>query len=250
VTRSLEGRVAAVTGGGRGIGAAIAARLAREGARVAIGDVLAGSAQAQAEAAGEAALGAGLDVTDAGSVAAFFATVADRLGTVDILVNNAAVAGPIAPFAEYPDDAFDRVFDVNVTGVFRCCKAVVPAMVEAGHGRIVNVASVSGKEGLPIMMAAYGASKAAVIALTKNLGRELAGTGVLVNCVIPAGIPTTGFMDWGSVPSRVVEASPPIPLGRWCDPGEIAAMVAWLASDECSFSTGAAFDISGGRTTY
>jgi 3-oxoacyl-[acyl-carrier protein] reductase len=249
----LKDRVAIVTGGGRGIGAAIATRLAGEGAKVVIGDVLEEGARAQADsirASGGSAHGGCLDVADTASVTDFVAGVVAEHGRIDALVNNAAISGALARVVDYPEDAWRQVFEVNVHGPFRCTKAVLPHMLGAGYGRIVNIASISGKEGTPVTMSGYAASKAALIGFTKNSARDVAGTGVLINCVAPAGIPTTGFMDWTNVPEEARRSSSPIPLGRNCDPAEIAAMVAWLASSECSFSTGAVFDITGGRSTY
>jgi 2-dehydro-3-deoxy-L-rhamnonate dehydrogenase (NAD+) len=249
----LDDRVALVTGGARGIGAAIAARLAAEGAAVAIGDVLEEGAKAQAEAikaAGGDASGHWLDVTDAASVNGLVDELVAKHSRLDILVNNAAISGAVSKLVDYPEETWRLVFEVNVHGPYRLCKAALPHMLAAGYGRVVNIASISGKEGTPVMLPAYAASKAALIGLTKNSAREVAGTGVLVNCVAPAGIPTTGFMDWAAVTEEMKMSSSKIPLGRNCDPAEIAAMVAWLASEECSFSTGATFDITGGRSTY
>jgi len=215
--------------------------------------VLEAGAREQADAitaVGGRARGARLDVTDTASVEQLVGSVMAESGRLDVLVNNAAISGALARIADYPEDVWRQVFEVNVHGPFRLTKAALPPMLAAGYGRIVNVASISGKEGTPVMMSAYAASKGALIAFTKNAGRDVAGSGVLVNCVTPAGIPTTGFMDWANVPEEARRSSSTIPLGRNCDPAEIAALVAWLASEECSFSTGALFDITGGRATY
>jgi 3-oxoacyl-[acyl-carrier protein] reductase len=249
----LKDRVAIVTGAGRGIGAGIAVRLAAEGATVIVVDVDEAGAKAVAgeiEAGGARARGYRMDVSDTESVDAVVADVVSRDGRIDVLVNNAAISGAIAHIVDYPDEAWRKTFDVNVHGPFRCTRAVLPHMIAAGYGRIVNIASISGKEGTPVMLPAYAASKAALIGFTKNASRDVAGTGVLINCVAPAGIPTTGFMDWANVPEEMRRTASSIPLGRNLDPAEIGAMVAWLSSEECSFSTGAVFDITGGRSTY
>jgi 3-oxoacyl-[acyl-carrier protein] reductase len=167
--------------------------------------------------------------------------------TIDILVNNAGITGPNVKLWDYPIADWNRVFAVNVHGVFHCCRAVVPPMREQNYGRIVNIASVAGKDGNP-NASAYSASKAAVIAITKSLGKELADTAIRVNCVTPAAVRTPLFSQMTQ--AHIDYMLSKIPMGRFGEPEEIAALVAWLATEECSFSTGAVFDLSGGRSTY
>ena len=242
MTQRFAGQVAVVTGGAAGIGAGIAARLAAEGARIALWD-----ADAAALAAAPADHRQTLDVTDAAAVAAAAAATAAALGRIDILVASAGITGPNAPVSSYPVDAWRRVIEVNLTGVFLTNRAVVPIMQRNDYGRIVNIASVAGKEGNP-NAAAYSASKAGVIGLTKSLGKELAGTGIRVNCVAPAAVKTALFDQMS--PEHIAFMLSKIPLGRFGLIEEVAAMVCFLASAEASFSTGAAFDVSGGRATY
>jgi 3-oxoacyl-[acyl-carrier protein] reductase len=229
----FAGRSAVVTGGAQGIGAAIVERLQHAGARVAVWDL--------------EGVGTRVDVADASAVEAATRSALRALGRIDILVNNAGIAGPNAPTVEYPLAEWERVLRVNLTGPFLCCRTLAPHMVKAGYGRIVNIASVAGKEGNP-NAAAYSASKAGLIALTKSLGKELAQTGVLVNCVTPAAAKTAIFEQMSD--SHIQYMLSKIPMGRFVNVGEIAALVCWLASEECSFSTGAVFDVSGGRATY
>jgi len=238
----FNGRVAIVTGGAAGIGAGIAARLAAEGARVSLWDRDSAALDAAA-----AAHHVALDVTDAAAVARAAEATAASLGKIDILVAAAGITGPNAPVRDYPIEAWDRVIDVNLNGLFYCNRAVVPFMERNGYGRIVNIASVAGKEGNP-NASAYSASKAAVIGLTKSLGKELAGTEIRVNCVAPAAVKTAIFDQM--TPQHIGFMLSKIPMGRFGTIAEIAALVCWLASEEASFSTGAAFDISGGRATY
>ena len=241
----LNGRNAVVTGGASGIGLAIAQRLAASGAAVTIWDR--DAAAAGAAAAKLAGRAVAVDVTDADAVARAAADTLTASSAIDILVNNAGITGPNEKVWEYPIEAWNQVFAVNVNGVFHCCRAVVPAMRTRRYGRIVNIASVAGKEGNP-NASAYSASKAAVIALTKSLGKELADTAVRVNCVTPAAVRTPLFAQMSQ--SHIDYMLSKIPLGRFGDTDEVAALVAWLASEECSFSTGAVFDLSGGRSTY
>ena len=222
-------RVALVTGASGGLGTAIVERLRGEGFIVDGGDL------------------AELDVTDPVSVDTYVTLALERHGRVDVLVNNAGLAGPTAPVDRYPLDEWQRVLDVNLTGTFLCIRRCVPPMRALGYGRIVNVASIAGKEGNP-EMSAYSASKAGVIALTKSAGKELAQTGVLVNCIVPA-VFDTGMTLAASARERELFASR-VPMGRMGRADELAELVAWLASERCSFSTGAAFDLSGGRATY
>ncbi len=238
----FAGRVAVVTGGVSGIGAGIAARLASEGARVSLWD-RDGAALARIEAAYNVAV----DVTDATAVQHAADNTASALGKIDILVACAGITGPNASVWEYPTAEWDRVIDVNLNGVFYCNRAVVPHMLRNGYGRIVNIASIAGKEGNP-NAAAYSASKAGVIGLTKSLGKELANTDVRVNCVTPAAVRTPLFAQMTQ--QHIDFMLSKIPLGRFGEIDEIASLVCWLSSEECSFSTGAAFDISGGRATY
>jgi 3-oxoacyl-[acyl-carrier protein] reductase len=243
----FRGRTAVVTGGAAGIGLAIAQRLTREGARVALWDRDA-AALAQAKAAHGFAHAEAVDVADLAAVErATTATAAALGGAIDILVCSAGIAGANHMTWEYPVDEWRRVFDVNLHGVFHCNRAVVPVMQRRDYGRIVNIASIAGKEGNPTA-SAYSASKAAVIGLTKSLGKELAKTGIRVNCVTPAAVRTAIFDQITQAHIDFMLAK--IPMGRFGTVDEIAALVCWLASEECSFSTGAVFDLSGGRATY
>ncbi|HEV2440478.1 MAG TPA: SDR family NAD(P)-dependent oxidoreductase [bacterium] len=245
---TLSGRRAVVTGAARGIGFGIARRLLSAGAAVTIWDVDADAgAKAASQLRGTGEIEAvAVDVSDAASIeSAARETV--RRGRVDVLVNNAGIAGPNMKTWEYPRDAWQQVLDIDLTGVFLCCRALVPSMLEHKYGRIVNIASIAGKEGNP-NASAYSAAKAGVIALTKSLGKELAGTGIVVNCVTPAAVETDIFAQMTREHIQFMLSK--IPMGRFGTVDEVAALVAWLASADCSFSTGAVFDISGGRATY
>ncbi len=243
----LAGRHAVVTGGATGLGFAIAQRLLASHAIVTLWDVnAAGLEQAKAQ------LGLNVntvvvDVGDPASVAAAAQQTQLAHRTVDILVNCAGITGPNAKVWDYPPEAWQQVMQVNLNGVFYCCREIVPLMHAQNYGRIVNIASVAGKEGNP-NASAYSASKAGVIALTKSLGKELADTGVRVNCVTPAAVKTAIFEQMSE--THIAFMLSKIPMNRFGDPDEIAAMVAWLCTEECSFSTGAVFDLSGGRATY
>ncbi len=232
-------RVALVTGAASGIGAAVARQLVREGASVASLDL-------RAEAPREVLAIAG-DVSRSADVDAAVARVVKELGRIDVLVCSAGVPGDSLRTVDVPDEEWRRVMGINADGVFYCNRAVLPGMVERGYGRIVNVASIAGKEGNP-MAGAYSASKAAVIGMTKAIGKDVAQTGVLVNCVAPAVIETP-ILD--EITQEHIEYMVErIPMGRMGEPEEVAALVCWLASEECSFSTGATYDISGGRAVY
>jgi 3-oxoacyl-[acyl-carrier protein] reductase len=245
----LAGRSAIVTGGARGIGLAIGERLLQSGAAVSLWDVDA-QALAQAEhnlaAHGKVACET-VDITDEGAVRRAIQASVQRLGQVDLLVNNAGIGGPICQTWEYDVDTVRKIFEVNYVGTFVCCKHVIPIMKQRNYGRIVNIASLAGKNGTP-NFSAYGASKAAVIALTKALGRELADTEILVNAVCPSVADTDILRSF--TPEKVKWMVEQVPKGRFVHTSEIAAMVAWLCSEECSFSTGQLFDISGGRAVY
>jgi 2-dehydro-3-deoxy-L-rhamnonate dehydrogenase (NAD+) len=243
----LNGRTAVVTGGAAGIGYAIAQRLTASGARVALWDRDEGALKNAKSELGGSTLTYSLDVTDPGAVDRVCKDTRETLGSIDILVCSAGITGPNKPTWEYPVEDWHRVFDVNVHGLFYCNRAVVPVMRAKNYGRIVNIASVAGKEGNP-NAPAYSASKAAVIALTKSLGKELASTGIRVNCVTPAAVRTAMFDQMTQ--QHIDFMLSKIPLGRFGGVDEIAAMVCWLASEDCSFSTGAVFDLSGGRATY
>jgi NAD(P)-dependent dehydrogenase (short-subunit alcohol dehydrogenase family) len=235
----FDGRVALVTGGSSGIGAAVARRLLEEGARVASLDL--------AQHAPDGVLGVAGDVSSSAEVEAAVARVTSELGPIDILVCSAGIAGASLRTVDVDDDEWRRVFAINSDGVFFCNRAVVGGMTERGYGRIVNVASIAGKEGNP-MAAAYSASKASVLGLTKAIGKDLAGTGVLVNAIAPAVIETPILA--GISEEHIQYMLERIPMGRLGGVDEVAALVCWLASEECSFSTGATYDISGGRAVY
>ena len=231
--------MALVTGGASGIGAAVARRLVAEGAAVASFDLQPASVEGVLALAG--------DVSKSADIEAAVQRAEQELGPIDILVCSAGVPGVSLPSMEISDDEWRRVLAINTDGVFFCNRTVAPGMIERGYGRIVNVASIAGKEGNP-MAAAYSASKAAVIALTKAIGKDLARSGVLVNCVAPAVIETP-ILE-GVSQAHIEYMVERIPMGRMGRPDEVAALICWLASEECSFSTGAAYDISGGRAVY
>ena len=236
-----------ITGGAAGIGLAIAQRLTASGGRVSLWDRDAASLEKARQALDGAADTRVVDVSDAESVDAAATQTASALGGIDALVCSAGITGPNTTTWEYPVDAWRQVIDVNLNGVFYCNRAIVPLMLKRDYGRIVNIASVAGKEGNP-NAPAYSASKAGVIGLTKSLGKELAKTGIRVNCVTPAAVRTAIFDQM--TPAHIEFMLSKVPLGRFGHVDEIAAMVAWLCTEDCSFSTGAVFDLSGGRATY
>lgn len=238
-----------MTGGARGIGYAIAERFLVSGARVAIWDIDGAESDRAVDALSTKGpvTASQLDLSDYSSVEQAAESVVSSTGQVSVLVNCAGIAGPSGPLWEYPLDEWRRVLDVNLTGLFYACRAVIPHMRARGRGHIVNVASVAGKEGNP-NMSAYSASKAGVIALTKSLGKELARENIFVNSITPATANTEILKQFSEEQMQANLAK--VPMGRVVDPVEIAAMVAWLCSDECSFSTAATFDLSGGRCTY
>ncbi len=243
----FNGRTAVITGGAAGIGLAIAQRLIASGGRVSVWD-----RDAAALDNAKVHLTAGIDtrvvdVADAASVDAAAQAAAAALGRIDALVCSAGITGPNTTTWDYPVDAWRQVMEVNVNGVFLCNRAIVPLMLKQDYGRIVNIASVAGKEGNP-NASAYSTSKAAVIGLTKSLGKELARTGVRVNCVTPAAVKTAIFDQMSQ--QHIDFMLSKIPMGRFGQVEEIAALVAWLCTEDCSFSTGAVFDLSGGRATY
>ena len=243
----LNGRRAVVTGGAQGIGRAISERLLASGASVTIWDCDPEELEVARQAFGSGSGWVIVDVTDPDSVAHAAAATIESAGGIDILVNNAGIAGPNATTWEYPVDEWRQVIDIDLNGVFYCCRAVVPHMIERGYGRIVNIASIAGKEGNP-NASAYSAAKAGVIGLTKSLGKELADRDIAVNCITPAAARTRIFEQ--ITQAHIDYMLSKIPRGRFVLVEELAALVAWLVSEENSFTTGAVFDASGGRATY
>ena len=245
----LKDRVAIVTGGAQGIGLAVTNLILASGGKVSIWDrdrpLL--DKTVAALGAGDRAQGLTVDIADLAAVEAATKQTLGRLGRIDILINNAAVVGPNANTWEYPPEAFRDVVNVGLIGTFYCCRTVVPHMIAANYGRIVNLSSVAGKEGNP-KAPAYSAMKAAVIGLTKSLGKELASYNIGVNCVTPAVAKTT--LALSQAPDFLAMIVSKIPRGRMLELDEAASMICWLASAENSFTTGAAFDLSGGRATY
>ena len=243
----LAGRHAVITGGAAGLGFAIAQRMLASGATVTVWDL---NPQALAAARGELGAGVHTVVVDVSSHASVVEAVRQTVAhhpVIDVLVNSAGITGPNVKLWDYPPEQWMQVQQVNLNGLFFCCREVVPHMRTRNYGRIINIASVAGKDGNP-NASAYSASKAAVIALTKSLGKELADTGVRVNCVTPAAVKTPIFDQMTAEHIQFMLSK--IPMGRFGTPEEVAAMVTWLATEECSFSTGAVFDLSGGRSTY
>lgn len=244
---SLKDQVAIVTGGARGIGLAVATRLVADGASVAIADIDAEAASQAAQALGARAVGLRLDVTDEEQWASGVESVGSTFGPLTILVNNAGIAGRAAPTWELSVAEWQHVIAIDLGGVFVGCRAVLPGMIQRGYGRIVNIASIAGKEGNPNAVP-YSAAKAGVIGLTKAIAKEVATTGVIVNAVAPAVIETEILKQLTD--EHVAYMTSKIPMGRVGQPEEVAALVRFLCSKEVSFSTGAVFDISGGRATY
>ncbi len=248
-TIDLQGRTAIVTGAAKGIGYAIAERLLHSGATVTVWDI----DQARLADAAAALANAGsvssdvVDVTESDAVSAAAERAGAAMGKIDILVNNAGAVGTLAPMWEQPLENWERMLRLNLTSAFLCCRAIVPTMIGAGYGRVVNIASNAGKMGIR-NNAGYAAAKAGMISLTKSLAKDAAKTGVLVNCITPGGANTELFDDLPPEYRAQIETA--MELGRLVEPPEIAALAAWLASEDCSFSTGAVFDISGGRADY
>ena len=243
----FQGRHAVVTGGATGLGYAIAQRLLQSGGSVTLWDRDQVAAEKAAAKLGSNASAVMVDVSQHASVQAAVKATLLITPRVDALVNSAGVTGPNVKLWDYPVDDWRQVMDVNLTGLFMCCREWTPHLRANNYGRIVNIASVAGKDGNP-NASAYSASKAAVIALTKSFGKELANTGILVNCVTPAAVKTAIFDQMS--PEHIAFMLSKIPMGRFGTPEEVASMVAWLCTEECSFSTGAVFDLSGGRSTY
>ncbi len=243
----LTGRCAVVTGGAQGFGRAITERFVASGAKVAIWDFDDALARKTAAEVGSAVTALKVDAADPASVDAAAAATLKAFGRIDILVNNAGIAGVNKPVAELSFEEWRQVMRINLDGPFICCKAVVPTMMKQNYGRIVNIASIAGKEGNP-NASHYSASKAGVIALTKSLGKELAGTDIAVNCVTPAAAKTAIFDQMTQ--QHIDFMLSKIPRGRFLKVEELAALVAWMSSEDCLYTTGAVFDISGGRATY
>ena len=239
-------QTAIVTGGARGLGLGIAKRLASEGRRIILWD-LDFKNFTTSQAGFEPLLMQQVNVADLPSVAKAFNEALLAAGRIDILINNAGINGPIAPTWEYPVDQWQRVLDIDLTGVFNCCRTAIPHLIANGYGRIVNVASVAGKEGNP-NGSAYAAAKGGVIAYTKSISKELAQSGVLVNCVAPTMAETDLLKQM--TPDFIASIKAKIPMRRFMEIEELAAMVAWIASADCSFTTGFTFDLTGGRATY
>lgn len=242
----INGQTAIVTGGARGIGLAIAERLAREGCRVILWDLDFAAFDAKLHAF-VPFLRQKVDVADAASVETAFREALAAAGTIEILVNNAGINGPVVPMWEYPVETWNKVLAVDLNSVFHCCRAAVPHMRERGYGRIVNIASMAGKDGVPFI-SGYSTAKGGVIAFTKAIAKELAQDGVLVNCIAPAMAETELMKEMTTQHIETMKAK--IPMGRFLQVEEVGAMVAWIAGPECSFTTGFVFDLSGGRATY
>ncbi len=243
----MKGRKAVVTGGAAGIGLAIATRLAASGAGVCLWDRDRAALESARQALGSGHQSVALDVSSESEVAAATEATMTAFGRIDVLVCSAGITGPNAALIDYPLADWQQVMNINLTGLFLCNRAVAAKMREADYGRIVNIASIAGKEGNP-NASAYSVSKAGVIALTKSLGKELAKTGIRVNCITPAAVRTGMFSQMTQAHIDFMLSK--IPMGRFGTVEEIAALVAWLCTEECSFSTGAVFDLSGGRAVY
>lgn len=247
MSERFRDRVAVITGGAGGIGFEIGARIVRDGGVAVLLDLDAGRAESAAARIGANALGLAADVSDEASIGEAMRAAHERFGRLDILVNSAGITGPNMLMEDYPADAWRQVMEVNLTGTFLACKVAVPFMRATDYGRIVNIASVAGKEGNP-NASAYSASKAGVIGLTKSLGKELAKTNIRVNAVTPAAVKTEIFDQMTE--EHIAFMLSKIPIGRFGLVEEVAALVCWLASEDCSFSTASVFDVSGGRATY
>ena len=243
----LKSRHAVITGGATGLGYAIAQRMLASGGSVTLWDRDDAALDKACAALGANAHAVVVDVADIAAVTSAVLQTLGHAAAIDILVNSAGVTGPNVKLWDYPADEWQKVMQVNVNGLFHCCREVVPQMRKSNYGRIINIASVAGKDGNP-NASAYSASKAAVIGLTKSLGKELADTGIRVNCVTPAAVKTAIFDQISQEHIQFMLSK--IPMGRFGTTEEVAAMVGWLATEDCSFSTGAVFDLSGGRSTY
>ncbi len=243
----FKDRVAVITGGASGVGLEVATRIVAEGGKVSLWDRDSGTLAKAAAALGRDHHTVEVDVTNAAGQAAAAETVYNKFGRIDVLVASAGITGPTVKLWEFPVEEWRRVIDIDLNGIFNSCRAIVPFMLKNDYGRIVNISSVAGKEGNP-NASAYSTAKAGVIGLTKSLGKELAGTGVRANCVTPAAFKSPILAQMPQ--SHIDYMKSKIPMGRLGEASEVAALVCWLASEECSFSTGATFDISGGRSTY